>query len=173
MAGPSIFDLIDYANENSRRPGSLAARFHKRCRLTASGCLVMDQIGDKDGYPMVSLRYGEKKYGRRASHVALGLCGIAVPKGSQVNHHCDNRKCVNPDHLFVGTQADNVKDMMSKRRHAHGQQHTISKLSEDAVRDIRANCRQRGEVKHFAAKYGVKPSTIYAVRCGQNWTHVA
>lgn len=172
MAAPSIFDLIDYANQNSRWPGRYAERFYSRCRATDAGCMVMQQGGDKDGYPMVSFRYHGKEYGRRASHVSLGLNGVQVPKGEQVNHHCDNRKCVNPRHLFVGTQDDNVKDMMEKGRHAHGDQHVISKLTSEAVKDIRRNCTARGAPKLFAAKYGVAISTIYAVKCGQNWRHI-
>ena len=55
-----------------------------------------------------------KRY--RAHRVALILEGIEIPAGMLVCHHCDNRKCVRPDHLFIGTQSDNVRDMYAKGR---------------------------------------------------------
>lgn len=56
--------------------------------------------------------------GRRvqATHLALKLRGVEVPKGSDACHHCDNPYCVNPDHLFVGTRKDNMRDAQTKNR---------------------------------------------------------
>lgn len=172
MADISLVDLMKDSSARKWRGETRAERFYSKCRPHPSGCLIHDGWIDKDGYPMVSLKLTGKHYGRRSSHVALALVGVEVPAGAQVNHHCDNRQCVNTEHLFIGSQGDNVRDMVAKGRHAFGEQHTISKLTDDAVMDIRENCRQRGEPKMFAKKYNVSISAIYAVRCAQNWSHM-
>jgi hypothetical protein len=92
--------------------------------------------------------------------------------GSVVMHMCDNRACVNPDHLRVGTQADNVRDMDEKGRRRTGSMpgstHHQSKLTESDVIAIRLSNEPHGVL---AEKYGVTPEAIqYARRNG--WRHV-
>lgn len=164
--------LAEAINKTSRSKvyGTPKERFLKGCYPLEGGCVGFRGHHDKDGYP----RFTFAGRSRPGTHAAFACVGVSVPHGLQVNHHCDNRKCVNPDHLFIGTQDDNVKDMMEKDRHALGERHTISLLTDDAVRDIRANCRRGVAPAHlFAAKYGVSQSTIYAAKCRQNWKHVA
>ena len=60
----------------------------------------------------------EKNKIDRAHRIAYRETYGEIPKGMFVCHHCDNRKCVRPDHLFVGTNQDNVNDMMSKKRNS-------------------------------------------------------
>lgn len=173
MADVSLIEIMNDARARKWGGMTRRERFAAQCAPTESGCIEHNGWRDKDGYPMVSYTSLSGKVGRRASHIALAMIGQEVPAGQQVNHHCDNRLCVNTDHLFIGSQKDNVKDMVKKRRHSHGDRHSISRLTEDAVRDIRANCLKRGEVKHFAEKYGVTQSAVYAVRCRQNWAHIS
>lgn len=163
-------DLVSAINSLTSRPsyGTPRERFEKRCFPMSGGCIGFKGFHDKDGYPRFTFA-GQQ---RPASHAALAIAGVSVQNGDQANHHCDNPACVNASHLFIGSQDDNVKDMMSKDRHALGERHTISILSDDAVRDIRHNCTKRGQPKMFAAKYDVSISTIRAARCGQNWSHV-
>lgn len=173
MAVPSLVEMMKDSSAPLWRGTTRRERFMAKCERTPDGCIVYRSgTINRDGYPMVHLKQDGREYGRMASHVSLALQGISVPKGQQVNHHCDNRMCVNPAHLFIGSQADNVKDMMAKRRHAYGDNHSISRLTSDAVRDIRANCISKGQPQHFAEKYGVSVSTIRAVKAGQNWRHV-
>jgi hypothetical protein len=92
--------------------------------------------------------------------------------GSQcVLHHCDNRRCVNPKHLFLGSRADNIADMIAKCRRVAlcGEAHGMAKLTAEQVAEIRASpLGKRG----FAAKYGVGRSIILAIRKGENWRSV-
>jgi hypothetical protein len=85
-------------------------------------------------------------------------------------HHCDNPKCVNPDHLFEGTQTDNMHDCSLKGRFGDrkGERNACRKLSNVAVQEIRITSGWR----ELAEKYGVSKSAIYQARNGQTWAHV-
>lgn len=87
-------------------------------------------------------------------------------------HQCDTPACVNPDHLFLGTQAENMRDMAAKGRAKKwpGESHRDHKLTEADVRAIRKIAPGTPGV---AARYGVSDQAIYAVRKGLTWSHVA
>lgn len=91
-------------------------------------------------------------------------------------HSCDNPLCVNPAHLSVGTQRDNVVDMHSKGRGANvsGQNNGRSKLTEDDVRAIKNRhvryCRKNG-AKQIARDYGVSKTVILQIISGKLWAH--
>jgi hypothetical protein len=95
----------------------------------------------------------------------------SIPKKMYVLHSCDNPGCVNPDHLFIGTQADNLRDMHNKGRsnHPRGEQHSRARLTEKDVRDIRAS-----ELSYtkLARLYGVLPGTIGNIRSRRIWKHI-
>ena len=98
----------------------------------------------------------------------------SVPAGKCVLHRCDNRACVRPDHLWIGTRAENTADMLAKGRHrtaaVSGETHYLAKLTEDAVREIRSS-HERGI--DLAARFGVSPGLVSLVRLGRAWKHVA
>jgi hypothetical protein len=102
-------------------------------------------------------------------HVAWELANGRKPKRLWVLHHCDNRKCVNPKHLFLGTRADNTADMMSKSRHAHGERVSSAKLTEKQVMRILIDSRKQ---KDIAKDYGVLPSCIGRIKSGDRWAHL-
>lgn len=95
-----------------------------------------------------------------------------IPDGMHVCHHCDVRDCVNPSHLFLGTNADNVADRVRKGRSAgqRGEANHKAKLTEDDVRHIRAS---RSRARELARHYGVAYETINRVRRGEFWGHVS
>ena len=96
-----------------------------------------------------------------------------TPKGVFVLHRCDNPLCVNPDHLFLGTQRDNVKDMWDKGRArqgvSKGENHGCSKLTESQVIEIRTSSENGPTV---ARRVGVSTSTVYDIRNRKIWTHI-
>lgn len=104
--------------------------------------------------------------------------GQPIPAGLFVCHSCDNPPCVNPNHLWVGTHADNVRDKVRKGRQAHvwsgvyGNRHGRAKLNEDAVRDIRRR-REGGEsVAALASEFGVSSATLSHAATRRTWRHV-
>jgi hypothetical protein len=104
-----------------------------------------------------------------AHRAAWELTNGPVRNGLFVLHRCDNRACVNPAHLFLGTHDDNMADMVSKGRQARGSVNGRAKLTEESVREILAVPTQ-GRV--LAKRFGVTPQCISRVRRGHAWAHV-
>ncbi len=92
-----------------------------------------------------------------------------IQDGKIVCHHCDNPGCVNPNHLFVGTIAENTKDRDLKNRQAKGERSARAVLTEDQVREIRASSLS---LRKLAAIYGVGHSAISEVRLRKTWRHL-
>ena len=94
----------------------------------------------------------------------------------KVCHHCDNPGCVNPWHLFLGTQKQNVQDMICKGRRRcpapRGEANGNSVLTENIVRSIRASKFKRGEPAKLAKEIGISASVLYSVIRGESWRHV-
>ncbi len=115
-------------------------------------------------------RYGWwKAHGEIKAHRASWvLHNGAIPPGVQVLHKCDNPRCVNPAHLFLGTQQDNMDDMRAKgrARNSAGVSNTRAKLNEIQVRLIRADTRSRKDV---AEAYGLHPETIARIQRRELW----
>src|ERR1700689_157693 len=92
---------------------------------------------------------GYGTYGRRSAHrwVYQTLKEVQLTPEQKVCHHCDNRRCVNPDHLFVGTQAENIADMDRKGRRGNfkGEASPTARLTEADVLAIRADPRKQRE----------------------------
>jgi len=98
-----------------------------------------------------------------------------IPKGIFVLHHCDNCSCVNPDHLFLGTQSDNMLDMYEKKRADRkiGENHPLSKLDDEDVREIRASyIPKKMGPRRLSKLYGVSVPTIEAILKRKTWRHV-
>lgn len=94
-----------------------------------------------------------------------------IPDGLHVLHKCDVRHCINPDHLFLGTNDDNVADMVAKGRNVivRGEQKGNSKLNDELVRRIRVDCRTHREI---ADELGVGHTIIGLVKQQKIWRHV-
>jgi hypothetical protein len=98
---------------------------------------------------------------------------LARDGSSCVCHRCDNRRCVNPDHLFLGTHGDNARDRTEKGRGARGEKMFAAKLTEDAVREIRRKWAA-GEATQtqMGREYGVSQVIISSVVRRKTWKHV-
>lgn len=113
---------------------------------------------------------------RRASRVAAEFKYGDYPNELRVLHSCDNTRCVNPHHLFLGTDRMNTEDMFRKgrARRLKGSEATWSRLSEEDVAFIRSQVvnKKYGWGRKMAQKFNVSPNTICAVVAERNWKHV-
>ncbi len=97
--------------------------------------------------------------------------GSPPPVGMCVCHTCDNRICINPSHLFLGTKKDNTQDMMNKNRHARGHDNNQSNLTDQDIINIR-NSYPGKTYKELGKLYEVAGSTIGSIVRRETWTHI-
>lgn len=97
-----------------------------------------------------------------------------IPEGLEVCHHCDNRRCVNPDHLFVGTRLENIADRETKGRNnpPRGENHSKAKLTGITVRQARAMRKEGMTFDSIARTFGVHKKTVMDAIKGDNWRHI-
>lgn len=167
----------------AKRHLPLAERFWARVQKS-EGCWLWQGPPDKStGYGSMMVQY--RRWGAHRLSWALNLGPI--PCGMSVLHRCDVRLCVKPEHLFLGTQADNMADMARKGRAAsgdrngrrlhpgsvpRGENHGGAKLTDADVRDIRKLLREGARNKDLAARFGVHPDQIWRIKTGRLWSHV-
>lgn len=122
------------------------------------------------GYGVVTLCGREVAAHRLAWEIVNG----AVPPGLFILHRCDVPACCNPSHLFAGTQADNMQDMVSKGRKYRkpGSLHPHAKLDEARVIDIRERRSNGARTRDLARDFGVSLSTISGILHRATWVHV-
>jgi HNH endonuclease len=141
------------------------------------------------GYGVFGLRDGPVMRTRIASRASWMIYRGPIPPGLFVCHKCDVTSCVNPDHLYLGTQFDNMRDMFGRRRDAHsmgrspavlypervvrGSAHPLAKLDEAIVGRIKGRLREGVARKDLASEHGVSTSLIDSIAIGRKWRHVA
>jgi hypothetical protein len=108
-----------------------------------------------------------------ASRVAYELMVGPIPDGLHVLHRCDNPRCINPVHLFLGTQADNMADKVAKGRQRKGTDCYQARLNPDKVREIRRRAAA-GESHHaLSAEFQTVVTNISLIVHRKRWKHVA
>ena len=142
-------------------------RFWSKVRKTDS-CWVWQAAKSKAGYGY--FRVGDKM--QLAHRFVMGLPGAGVSPEICVCHHCDNPSCVRPDHLFLGTHADNVQDKIAKGRGQKGSAMGKAKLSESDIPRIRDMLRCGAEQKVIALWFYVCRETVSQIKRGIIWRHV-
>ncbi len=110
----------------------------------------------------------------RAHRVSYELHKGEIPDGMQVNHTCNNSSCVNPDHLYLGTQRDNIDDRVrADRSHRpQGVKHPMVKLTEDKVLQIRQMIKTGMYHRIIAEVFGVHKVTISDINTRKRWAHL-
>lgn len=144
----------------------LAARLEKRT-VRGESCWEWTGTRIPRGYGAIHFDGKSRLAHRMAWLVRHGV----LPEGLHVCHSCDNRGCVNPDHLFLGTPTDNMQDMLSKGRgrKARGEQVPQHKLT---VEDVRAIKTHEGRTKDLVEIYSVSRTTIQRIRASKTWKHI-
>ncbi len=147
-----------------------------RIFITESGCWEWLLKVRPNGYARVTYQ-GDSWYAHRLSFTAFKS---EIPKGLDVCHTCDNRKCVNPEHLFVGTRKENMNDCVSKGRQAKGdslrdmkgEKTNFSKLIEDQVVEIRQLNRDGAKTIDIAKAFNVSADNIRRIIRRDTWRHI-
>jgi hypothetical protein len=129
----------------------------------------MTECREWQGY-VTAKGYGKSAKGL-AHRVAWESVNGPIPKGMLVCHRCDNRRCVNPEHLFLGTPADNSADMVAKGRQCRGQRRS-TRLADADVAIIKW-CLEAGvQGRKLAALYSVSEMAVSDIKRGATWKHV-
>lgn len=161
-----------------RHGATLEERFWRRVEKT-EGCWLWRGSVDEDGYGSIG-SFGNAD--RMKSHrYSWALHHGPIPEGLYVLHNCNTlrepgdtsyRRCVNPAHLFLGTNDDNMRDMVEKKRSAHGERNSSAKLTAEQVRAIRLRYHQGSSVQSLADEFGVRWGTAKRIVSGISYRHV-
>lgn len=134
-------------------------------------CLVWTGTILKTGYGRFSR--GRKAEGSVAAHrYAWELVHGPIPDGLLVLHKCDNPRCVDVEHLFLGTHADNMADKKAKGRQVRGERAPKAKLTEAQVLELRAEAAAGARVSALARKYGIDRNSVAKIIARKNWSHL-
>lgn len=136
----------------------MSQRFWSKAETVESGCHEWQSTLHRSGYGKFWLN-GRQAYAHR---IAWELVNGRAPEGMRVLHRCDNRRCVNPEHLFLGTDRDNVRDMHSKGR-AWGRR----KLTNGAVKNVLAMLASGQSQQQIANAVGVSQITVSRIKLGR------
>ena len=162
-----------YSGEKHSRYKSIKDKIEGNIKISESGCW------EWQGAPRnknSNDSYGSTNIGRKsflAHRASYELYKGEIPPGILVCHTCDNQKCVNPEHLFLGTHADNSRDMAQKHRGVNGEKNKNSILTANKVMEIRfaekmGNMRQ----KDIAGVFGVSVKTVAKIVNNKTWKHL-
>lgn len=144
----------------------MSKKWHKGLCVLASGRAGSDGYGKK--------KIGGRTYrAHRVAYCAANSVSLESIVGLIVLHKCDNRMCVNPDHLALGSHEENMKDMVAKDRQARGERAGRAKLTEAQVAEIKSSYIKSSRTncaRALAEKYGVCRRAVAQIVQGRNWS---
>lgn len=154
-------------------------RFWKKVEIyDCQECWPWKSKPGKRGYGQIFSGTG---FGPIGAHVASYMINVGpIPKGLHVCHTCDNKLCVNPKHLWLGTNAQNHEDKDRKGRHGYtgvlGERHPRATLTDAVViqikREIAARPGDRTLFREMRDRFGVSKAVFYNIRGGGSWRHL-
>lgn len=154
---------------DAARAQPVEARLFQRT-TKGDGCWEWQGGRDNSGYGSI----WDGRAMERTHRVSWIIANGPIPHGLWVLHHCDNRVCVRPDHLYLGTVHENNDDRTRRGRNVNriGEQHGKARLSDDRVRSIRRLIARGVKQRDIAASLGVSESAVSRVKLGHTWGHV-
>lgn len=154
----------------SGRTKPLTERFWTRVNKTDT-CWLWTGCKDRNGYGLIGK--GGRNGGCFFAHrLSWELHNGPIPDNLYVCHHCDIPLCCRPDHLFLGSQLDNIRDCSRKGRMHTGEANGGSKLTENQVREIRARYASGERIYAIAGAFGVNQSCISMIVHRKSWKHI-
>ncbi len=136
--------------------------------VKSDGCWTWIGARHSKGYGMFALDGGHTTAHRAAYKIFVG----EIPDRMLVCHKCDNRRCVNPEHMFLGSPKDNSEDMANKGRSTHGKKNPRAKLSDEQVCAIRERAAQGARQRQIASDFGICQQMVSLIVRRANWTRV-
>ncbi len=140
-------------------------------KKTDNGCIEFIAGRHRQGYGLIWDR--DTKHVMKAHRMSAMWYLLPFDPSLMVLHKCDNPPCINPNHLFQGTQQDNIRDMVRKGRNGFvrqfGEDNPMAKLTKKEVLIIR---EEQGTCKQVAKKYRVSPMTVSRIRNRKLWSHL-
>jgi hypothetical protein len=137
---------------------------------TESGCWEWTGYRDRDGYGRTEVIHPRthKRHTLQAHRASYEVFVGRIPKGKVIAHKCDNPQCINPEHLFVATPAENIQDMLNKGRINYGK-NARAKLRAEDITAIRVSKLTQAELGII---YGVSQVQISRVKLRKDWKHI-
>lgn len=149
----------------------LIDRFNAKYQKDESGCWIWTASCAGKGYGQIKLPGTRRQiYAHRLSYL---IHKGELPDAKHICHTCDNPKCVNPDHLFVGTSQDNHDDMKAKGRHTYGEKSATVKSTTKEVLQMKAMIKAGVPQTKIAALFGLHQTTISKINRAERWKHLA
>lgn len=144
-------------------------RFSEKYKVNQeTGCWEWIACIGTNGYGAIGFN-GKKTSAHR---IAYELFNNEIPEGMHVCHRCDNRKCVNPDHLFIGTRQDNMDDMKSKKRQVYGEKHPSTQFSEQDIFNIFEKYSKGMSALGISREYQCERTQIWQILTGRTWKYL-
>lgn len=138
---------------------------HTLCPLNARRCWEWQGYVGKNGYGYLTVR----KRGHLTHRLSYEIFVGPIPLAVDVCHYCDNRICVNPSHLWIGTRQQNQADMAAKARSALGERNGAAKLTRDDILAIR---NATGLQREIADRFGIQQVQVSRIKSRARWGHV-
>jgi hypothetical protein len=154
----------------TRTVEEFADLFWERVDKSGECWIWLGRVAGK-GYGQITTKWFTTEIAHR---IAYMLEVGPVPDGMLVCHHCDTRLCMRPSHLFIGTDRDNVQDMLRKgRSNRVGEANPCARVTEEQVTRLRALHRSGLSVTECANRVGMTTANAYTIVKGLTWKHVA
>lgn len=141
----------------------------ERSQINAYGCLEWKGPLDRGGYGHITVNTILLSVHRVSAALWLGF---EINSHLLICHKCDNRSCINPQHLFVGTTADNSADMVKKGRSLRGEANPHSKLTTKDISVIRSRLASGESQQRIADDYGIAQTLVSHIKVRRAWKHV-
>jgi|26BtaG_2_1085354.scaffolds.fasta_scaffold24804_2 hypothetical protein len=150
---------------------TIQERFLKKVNKIKDGCWNWKASKDKDGYGFF---YHNNMKGGKAHRFSYEFYNGKIEKGKYVLHTCDNRSCVNPKHLYLGTALDNTQDRRVREQFVtvRGEKSHFAKLTERDVKEIRQTYKKGFNLTDIGRSFLTTPQNIYLIVNRKNWKHV-
>ena len=162
-------DTLDLSCLSARQIDQLKSKLLATREVVSSGCWEWTGCRHPQGYGHIHIR-GIRSVGCRVHRLAYSLWVGNIPEGMLVLHNCDNRPCFRPDHLRLGTQAENARDTADRGRSTRGELDGFHKLTEADVLDIRERLRDHSVRQvDLAMEHGITQTCVSAINTGKTW----